>query len=111
MTLDEKIGQMVHPDLSCVKNRADIQKYGFGSMLSGGNSKPDGENNPTNWLATCNELQSWALKTRLKIPLLYGIDAVHGHNDVIGATIFPASHRTWRDAQSKTGRTGRARHR
>jgi beta-glucosidase len=89
MTLDEKIGQMVQPDLACVTNRADIQNYGFGSMLSGGDSKPPGENNPATWAATCNELQSYALKTRLKIPLLYGIDAVHGHNDVIGTTIFP----------------------
>jgi beta-glucosidase len=88
MTLDEKIGQMVQADLACVQDRADIQKYGFGSMLSGGNSKP-AENTPQSWLNTVNELQSYALKTRLKIPLLYGIDAVHGHNDVIGTTIFP----------------------
>lgn len=89
MTLDEKIGQMVQADLDCVTNRQDIQTYCFGSMLSGGNSKPPGENNPQNWLNTVNDLQSWALKTRLKIPLIYGIDAVHGHNDVIGTTIFP----------------------
>jgi beta-glucosidase len=89
MTLDEKIGQMVQADLSCVINLADIQNYGFGSMLSGGNSKPVGDNTPANWLVTCNELQSYALKTRLKIPLIYGIDAVHGHNDVIGTVIFP----------------------
>jgi beta-glucosidase len=88
MTLDEKIGQMVQADLNCVQDRADIQKYGFGSMLSGGDSKPP-LNNPESWLKTCNDLQSWALKTRLKIPLIYGIDAVHGHNDVIGTTIFP----------------------
>ena len=89
MTMDEKIGQMVQADLACVANREDIETYGFGSMLSGGNSKPLGENNPQNWLDAVNDLQSWALKTRLKIPLIYGIDAVHGHNDVIGATIFP----------------------
>lgn len=89
MTLDEKIGQMVQPDLNCVHDLADIPKYGFGSMLSGGDSKPKGENNPTNWLATCNKLQSWALKARLKIPLIYGIDAVHGNNDVVGTVIFP----------------------
>jgi beta-glucosidase len=58
-------------------------------MLSGGDSKPPGENNPQNWLNMVNEMQSWALKTRLKIPLIYGIDAVHGHNDVVGTTIFP----------------------
>jgi beta-glucosidase len=89
MTLDEKIGQMVQADLACVTNLADIQTYGFGSMLSGGDSKPAGPNNPDTWLNTVNGLQSWALKTRLKIPLIYGIDAVHGHNDVIGTTIFP----------------------
>jgi beta-glucosidase len=89
MTLDEKIGQMVQADLDCVTNLADIQTYGFGSMLSGGDSKPVGANEPENWLNTVNALQSWALKTRLKIPLIYGIDAVHGHNDVIGATLFP----------------------
>jgi beta-glucosidase len=88
MTLDEKIGQMVQADLACVTNHADIQTYGFGSMLSGGDSKPP-ENTPESWVKSCNELQSWALKTRLKIPLIYGIDAVHGHNDVIGTTIFP----------------------
>jgi beta-glucosidase len=88
MTLDEKIGQMVQADLDCVQDRADIEKYGFGSMLSGGDSKPP-ENTPESWVKTCNELQSWALKTRLKIPLIYGIDAVHGHNDVIGTTVFP----------------------
>src|SRR5271167_4878811 len=80
---------MVQPDLNAVTNRADIQKYGFGSMLSGGDSKPAGENNPATWLKTCNELQSWALKTRLKIPMIYGIDAVHGHNNVDGAVVFP----------------------
>jgi len=89
MTLDEKIGQMVQPDLNCVTNLADIQKYGFGSMLNGGNSKPAAGNTPEIWRQTVDELQSWALKTRLKIPLIYGIDAVHGNNDVDGTVIFP----------------------
>jgi beta-glucosidase len=87
MTLEEKIGQMVQADLGAVTNVADMQKYALGAMLSGGNSKPP-ENNPAAWLKTVNEYQSWALKSRLKIPLLYGIDAVHGHNDVIGTVIF-----------------------
>jgi len=88
MTLDEKIGQMVQADLGCVSDRSDIQKYGLGSMLSGGDSKPS-QNTPETWLQTVTELQAWALKTRLKIPLLYGMDAVHGHNNVIGTVIFP----------------------
>src|SRR5580658_98361 len=54
MTLDEKIGQMVQADLDCVTNLADIQTYGFGSMLSGGDSKPAGPNNPDTWLNTVN---------------------------------------------------------
>jgi beta-glucosidase len=89
MTLDEKIGQMVQPDLNCVTNLADIPKYGFGSMLNGGNSKPAAGNTPEIWRQTCDELQSWALKSRLRIPLIYGIDAVHGNNDVDGTVIFP----------------------
>jgi beta-glucosidase len=88
MTLDEKIGQMVQADLGAVTNAADVQQYGLGAMLSGANSKPP-ENNPAAWLKTVGEYESWALKTRLKIPLLYGIDAVHGHNDVLGTVIFP----------------------
>jgi beta-glucosidase len=88
MTLDEKIGQMAQADLGALADAADVQKYALGAMLSGGNSKPP-VNNPATWLLTVHQLESWALKTRLKIPLLYGIDAVHGHNDVVGTVIFP----------------------
>lgn len=89
MTLDEKIGQMTQVDLGAIKNnKADIQKYFIGSMLSGGDSDPP-DNSPQTWAKTYDEFQSWALKTRLKIPLIYGIDAVHGHNNVDGAVIFP----------------------
>ena len=65
-----------------------MQKYFIGSMLSGGDSDPP-DNSPQTWAKTYDELQAWALKTRLKIPLIYGIDAVHGHNNVLGAVIFP----------------------
>ena len=88
MTLDEKIGQMAQADLGALADAADVQKYALGAMLSGGNSKPP-VNNPATWQLTVHQLESWALKTRLKIPLLYGIDAVHGHNDVVGTVIFP----------------------
>ncbi len=74
--------------MNALKDNADIQKYYFGSMLSGGNSDP-ADNRPETWLKAVNNYQSWALKTRLKIPLLYGIDAVHGHNNIDGAVIFP----------------------
>ena len=88
MTLDEKIGQMVQPDVHALKEHADIQKYFLGSLLNGGGGGPS-SNVPSNWLQVVNEYQSWALKTRLKIPLIYGVDAVHGHNNVDGAVIFP----------------------
>src|SRR5216684_1125574 len=88
MTLEEKIGQMVQADMNAVKGKADIQKYAIGSMLSGGESDPD-DITAKGWLDACSEYQSWALKTRLHIPILYGIDAVHGHNNVDGAVIFP----------------------
>ena len=88
MTLDEKVGQMVQVDMNGLKEKADIQKYALGSMLSGGDSDPP-DITAQGWRQACSEYQNWALKTRLKIPLLYGIDAVHGHNNVDGAVLFP----------------------
>ncbi len=88
MTLEEKIGQMTQADSEALKDKSDVQKYFLGSVLSGGGHSP-AEFDANGWLKSCNEFQSWALKTRLKIPLLYGIDAVHGHNNVDGAVIFP----------------------
>ena len=89
MTLDEKVGQMLQVDMNALENKSDIQKYCLGSMLSGGASDPSPDNSPKSWLDAVNEYESWALKTRLKIPLIYGIDAVHGHNNIDGAVIFP----------------------
>jgi beta-glucosidase len=88
MTLDEKIGQMTQTDLAALKDKSDVQKYALGSVLSGGGHGPK-EIDAKGWLQACEEFESWAQKTRLKIPLLYGIDAVHGHNNVDGAVIFP----------------------
>jgi beta-glucosidase len=88
MTLEEKIGQMVQVDTGGLQSKADVQKYFLGSVLSGGNSAPADNLAPT-WLQSVNEYQACALKTRLKIPILYGIDAVHGHNHIDGAVIFP----------------------
>ena len=88
MTLAEKIGQMTQVDTEALKDKSHIQKYFLGSVLSGGGSDPV-DNTSASWLQLAQECQSWADKTRLKIPLLYGIDAVHGHNNVRGAVIFP----------------------
>jgi beta-glucosidase len=88
MTLEEKVGQMTQADRGAVSPESDIRDYALGSLLSGGGSAPTSNNAP-GWADMVDRYQSWALKSRLKIPLLYGIDAVHGHNNVRGATIFP----------------------
>jgi len=89
MTLDEKIGQMIQVDRSAViNNPQDIKNYFIGSILSGGGSAPE-TNTPEAWANMYDMFQSYALQTRLKIPIIYGIDAVHGHNNVYGAVIFP----------------------
>ena len=70
-------------------NTDDVAKYFLGSVLSGGGSDPAAGNSPQAWLDEVNGFKAEALKTRLKIPLIYGIDAVHGHNNIDGAVIFP----------------------
>jgi len=89
MTLDEKIGQMTQPDQQFIQNPEDVAKYAFGSVLSGGDSDPKNGNDAISWTDVYDKFQSQALRSRLRIPLLYGVDAVHGHNNVIGATVFP----------------------
>ena len=88
MSLEEKIGQMTQVDYRYLQNKSDITKYFIGSILSGGGATPP-TNQPSSWVDLYNDFQQQALKTRLKIPLIYGIDAVHGHNNVLGATMFP----------------------
>ncbi|CAL1366349.1 unnamed protein product [Linum trigynum] len=88
MTLEEKIGQMVQIDLT-VASSAVLKKYFLGSVLSGGGSVPSPKASAAAWVNTVNGLQKGALSTRLGIPMIYGIDAVHGHNNVYNATIFP----------------------
>jgi beta-glucosidase len=88
MTLEEKLGQMTLVDMNALKDKADIKLYFLGAMLSGGDSDPP-DISAEGWAKAVEEYQSWAFRTRLKIPLLYGIDAVHGHNNVNGAVMFP----------------------
>jgi beta-glucosidase len=87
MTLEEKVGQMVQGDSNWLK-LADVSKLYLGSVLSGGDSEvPD--LSPKGWYGYVEQVQKQALTTRLGIPILYGIDAVHGHANVKGATVFP----------------------
>jgi beta-glucosidase len=87
MSLDEKIGQMTQAERLAVSG-SDITNFRLGSLLSGGGSAPS-PNTPTAWADMYDGFQRNALATPLRIPLLYGVDAVHGHNNVFGATIYP----------------------
>jgi beta-glucosidase len=89
MTLEEKIGQMTQPEQGAIKDPNDIENYFVGSVLSGGDSDPEEGNSLIDWTNLYDRLQQHSRKTRLGIPILYGIDAVHGHNNVLGAVIFP----------------------
>ena len=88
MTLEEKIGQMTQVGRQFLESDNDISTYFLVSLLSGGGSTP-AKNFPKAWAEMYDGFQNIALSTRLGIPLIYGIDAVHGHNNVVGATIFP----------------------
>ena len=85
----EKIGQMVLIEKNSIRTLSDIERYNIGALLSGGGAGPKINNEPLSWLQMINTFQAEAEKTCLKIPLLYGIDAVHGHANVLGATVFP----------------------
>ncbi|XP_045789698.1 beta-glucosidase BoGH3B-like [Trifolium pratense] len=88
MTLEEKIGQMVQ--IERVNATADVmKKYFIGSVLSGGGSVPKVNATAKDWVDMINKIQNGALSSRLGIPMIYGVDAVHGHNNVYNATIFP----------------------
>jgi beta-glucosidase len=88
MTLDEKIGQMAQADRGYLQSEGDIRAFFLGSVLSGGGSSPPDPTAP-GWVDMVDRYQTIALQTRLQIPIVYGIDAVHGHNNVRGAVIFP----------------------
>jgi beta-glucosidase len=89
MTLDDKIGQMTQAERgSLAADPAQVAALRLGSVLSGGGSVPT-PNTPAAWVEMVNTFQSYALSTPLQIPMIYGIDAVHGHGNVYGATVFP----------------------
>ncbi|MCW2735687.1 glycoside hydrolase family 3 protein [Nocardioides sp.] len=89
MTLAEKIGQMAQAErLDVDADTSLITTYGLGSLLSGGGSTPQ-PNTATAWADMVDRYQQAALETRLGIPLIYGVDSVHGHSNLVGATVFP----------------------
>ncbi|KAF7148887.1 hypothetical protein RHSIM_Rhsim03G0055400 [Rhododendron simsii] len=88
MSLEEKIGQMVQIERS-VASAEVMKKYFIGSVLSGGGSGPAKHASAKRWIKMVNKFQKGSMSTRLGIPMIYGIDAVHGHSNVYKATIFP----------------------
>ncbi|WP_051246974.1 glycoside hydrolase family 3 protein [Nocardioides halotolerans] len=89
MTLAEKIGQMTQAERVDVDaDPSLITTHALGSILSGGGSTPT-SNTPEAWADMVDRYQEAALETRLGIPLLYGVDSVHGHSNLQGATVFP----------------------
>ena len=88
MTLDEKIGQMTQADMKALKDGTEVRTFMLGSVLSGADSLPK-PNEPATWAEMYDRYQSQALATRLGIPMLYGVDAVHGHGGCKGTTMFP----------------------
>jgi len=89
MTLQEKIGQMTQAERAAVSDDASpITNLNLGSVLSGAGSVPT-PNTPQSFADLVDRFQRAALATRLHIPIVYGIDSVHGDGNMLGATVFP----------------------
>jgi beta-glucosidase len=93
MSVEDKVGQMIQADIKYV-TPDDVRTYRLGSILAGGNSGPDGQQYGTaaQWQKLSDAFYSASMDTsggRLAIPVLFGIDAVHGHNNLVGSTLFP----------------------
>ena len=93
MSLAEKVGQTIQADISAITPE-DLQHYPLGAVLAGGTSAPAGgsDRSPAAWLALARALRAASIEARpghTPIPILFGVDAVHGNNGVRGATIFP----------------------
>jgi beta-glucosidase len=90
MTLEEKVGQILQIDIAAA-SPGDVKRYHLGSILNGGDSAPGGNLRaaPELWLRTADAYYDASAGGRLGIPVLWGIDAVHGNDHIVGATLFP----------------------
>ena len=93
MTLEEKVGQVIQADLCCVTPE-DVRRYNLGSVLNGGNSGPYGNDlaPASDWLKLADEFYAASVDTSdggVGVPIVWGTDAVHGHSNIVGATLFP----------------------
>jgi beta-glucosidase len=94
MSLEQKVGQMIQADISAIKPE-ELRTYPLGSILAGGSSPPlngDDRSPPQPWIDTARAFRAVSFEEKagqVTIPILFGIDAVHGHSNVVGATVFP----------------------
>jgi beta-glucosidase len=93
MSIEQKVGQIIQADIASV-TAEDVYRYHLGSVLNGGNSDPGGRYNAPakDWLAAADAFYAASMRSNGKlprIPVIWGSDAVHGHNNVVGATLFP----------------------
>lgn len=90
MSLEQKVGQMIQADISAI-TPADLARYPVGSILAGGNSGPYGDEraDAAKWLRLVTEFRQASSRAGAGVPILFGVDAVHGHSNLPGATIFP----------------------
>ena len=91
MTIEEKVGQVIQGDLDFISPQ-DVKKFKIGSVLNGGNTAPNGDkySSVDDWKRLSKEFYDASpIYKGIKVPVLWGTDAVHGHNNVIGATLFP----------------------
>ncbi|RZA32166.1 MAG: 1,4-beta-D-glucan glucohydrolase, partial [Lysobacteraceae bacterium] len=93
LSVEEKVGQVVQGDIASITPE-DVRKYRLGSVFAGGNSDPGGKYNatPAEWLALADAFYEASMDTRAgghAIPVIFGIDAVHGQSNIVGATVFP----------------------
>lgn len=93
MTIEQKVGQLVQADISTV-TPTDLETYPLGSILAGGNSGPNGNerSSAADWAKLVGEFRAVSLRPQangVAIPIIFGVDAVHGHNNIPGATLFP----------------------
>ncbi|MDO6423317.1 glycoside hydrolase family 3 protein [Saccharophagus degradans] len=93
MTLEQKVAQMIQPEIRAF-SKEDMKKYGFGSYLNGGGAFPNDNKHSTmaDWVALADDMYEASIDDSIDgstIPTMWGTDAVHGHNNVVKATIFP----------------------
>lgn len=93
MTVEQKVGQLVQADISTITPK-DLETYPLGSILAGGNSGPGGNerSSAADWAKLVGDFRAVSLRPQangIAIPIIFGVDAVHGHNNIPGATLFP----------------------